>query len=109
MVAALSISASFLGWAALFAAAWAMLPREQRMMTGALGLAALSLVYATAAAVCQHHYEAVVLGGIGVLIVAVLIWRTWPDGWRPWRDLRKNWREFRRRTVPNRIAGNKES
>lgn len=112
MVTTLDVIASFLGWTALFMAVWAVIPREPRLMTAALGLAALSMVYASGAAAYQHHYETVATGGAGVVLVAVLVWRTWPPGLHPWRQFWAAavpaWRQFRRVVSPNRIAENKE-
>lgn len=80
----------------LLMSVWSVSCREPRLMSGALGLSALSMVYYAGAEAYRGRYEAVVLGGIGVALVITVMWRCWPEGWNPYR-------EFRHAVLPGRL------
>jgi hypothetical protein len=98
MVTALIVIAKILSCFGVILAIWSASCRQPRLMTGALGLTASSLVYGAGGAAYQHHYETVVLGGVGAVLICAVMWRCWPDGWNPYR-------EFRNAVVSGRLGG----
>jgi len=95
------VSVLWTGWAALCF-------EVPRMMTVALAWSELSLVYGIAGEAVQGSTWGAAWCGASLAVVAVLMWRTWPEDWNPGRDLRVGWRQIRRVISLNRIAENKE-
>jgi hypothetical protein len=89
MAAVLGVIAQLLESMGLCMGVWAVLAREPRLMQGALGLAGLSLVYGAAGEASRAHWTDMGILAAGAAVVAVLMWRSWPEGWSAWRDFRK--------------------
>lgn len=87
MAAVLTIIADLFGYVAALMGVFAFSRREPRLMTGALGQAAMSMLYGAGAELDQRYYTSAALCGAGLVTVALLMWRAWPDGWNPWRQL----------------------
>jgi len=115
MAVVLQFFAQLFGGAAMCMIVWGAVACERRLITGALGLAGLSMAYGAGAALCRGAARDALLYALASLAVGLVTWRSWPDSWNAWRPVRAGWRlladeyrEIRRAGSPNRIAGNKE-